>query len=104
TSGEIRMAGENIAAIEASARPKPLLQSIQMVFQNPDSTLNPSHSAGFSIRRSLKKFGIRKGKAAIDQRMRELLEMVRLSPDFAARRPSQLSGGQKQRIAIARAF
>ncbi|WP_292296618.1 ATP-binding cassette domain-containing protein, partial [Mesorhizobium sp.] len=84
--------------------PKPLLQSIQMVFQNPDSTLNPSHSAGFSIRRSLKKFGIRKGKAAIDQRMRELLEMVRLSPDFAARRPSQLSGGQKQRIAIARAF
>ncbi|RWM99302.1 MAG: ABC transporter ATP-binding protein [Mesorhizobium sp.] len=104
TSGEIRMAGENIAAMEASARPKPLLQSIQMVFQNPDSTLNPSHSAGFSIRRSLKKFGIRKGKAAIDQRMRELLEMVRLSPDFAARRPSQLSGGQKQRIAIARAF
>ncbi|WP_292088574.1 ABC transporter ATP-binding protein, partial [Mesorhizobium sp.] len=104
TSGEIRMAGENIAAIEASARPKPLLQSIQMVFQNPDSTLNPSHSAGFSIRRSLKKFGIRKGKATIDQRMRELLEMVRLSPDFAARRPSQLSGGQKQRIAIARAF
>ncbi|MBZ9894495.1 MULTISPECIES: ABC transporter ATP-binding protein [unclassified Mesorhizobium] len=104
TSGEIRMAGENIAKIEAASRPKQLLQSIQMVFQNPDSTLNPSHSAGFSIRRSLKKFGIRTGKAAIDQRMRELLEMVRLSPDFAARKPSQLSGGQKQRIAIARAF
>ncbi len=104
TAGEIRMAGENIAAMEASRRPQRLLQSIQMIFQNPDSTLNPSHSAGFSIRRSLKKFGIRKGRDAIDQCMRELLEMVRLSPDFAARKPSQLSGGQKQRIAIARAF
>lgn len=104
TSGEIRMAGENIAELAASQRPRPMLQSIQMIFQNPDSTLNPSHSAGFSIRRSLKKFGIRKGRAAIEQRMRELLEMVRLSPDFAARKPGQLSGGQKQRISIARAF
>jgi len=104
TSGEIRMAGENIAELQASQRPRRLLQSIQMIFQNPDSTLNPSHSAGFSIRRSLKKFGIRKGRAEIEQRMRELLEMVRLSPDFAARKPAQLSGGQKQRIAIARAF
>ncbi len=104
TSGEIHMAGENIAELAASQRPRHLLQSIQMIFQNPDSTLNPSHSAGFSIRRSLKKFGIRKGRDAIEQRMRELLEMVRLSPDFAARKPGQLSGGQKQRIAIARAF
>ena len=104
TSGEIRMAGENIAELSASQRSRNLLQSIQMIFQNPDSTLNPSHSAGFSIRRSLKKFGIRKGRAAVEQRMRELLEMVRLSPDFAARKPGQLSGGQKQRIAIARAF
>ena len=104
TAGEIRIAGENIAEIEASQRPRRLLQSIQMIFQNPDSTLNPSHSAGFSIRRSLKKFGIRKGRDAVNQRMRELLEMVRLSPDFAARKPGQLSGGQKQRIAIARAF
>jgi peptide/nickel transport system ATP-binding protein len=104
TSGEIRMAGENIAELAAGKRPRRLLQAIQMIFQNPDSTLNPSHSAGFSIRRSLKKFGMRKGRDAIEQRMRELLEMVRLSPDFAARKPGQLSGGQKQRIAIARAF
>jgi len=104
TSGEIRMAGENIAELAASQRPRHMLQSIQMIFQNPDSTLNPSHSAGFSIRRSLKKFGLRKGRDAVEQRMRELLEMVRLSPDFAARKPDQLSGGQKQRIAIARAF
>jgi peptide/nickel transport system ATP-binding protein len=104
TSGEIRLAGENIAELQARQRPKHMLQSVQMIFQNPDSTLNPSHPAAFSIRRSIKKFGVRKGKAAIEQRVRELLEMVRLSPSLADRKPSQLSGGQKQRIAIARAF
>ena len=104
TSGSIRMAGENIAELQARQRPKHLLQSVQMIFQNPDSTLNPSHSAAFSIRRSIKKFGVRKGKTAIEQRVRELLEMVRLSPSVADRKPNQLSGGQKQRIAIARAF
>ncbi|MEP7457361.1 ABC transporter ATP-binding protein [Phyllobacterium sp. SB3] len=104
TSGEVRIAGENIAEIQAKDRPRHLLQSVQMIFQNPDSTLNPSHSAAFSIRRSIKKFGIRKGKVAIEERVRELLEMVRLSPTIANRKPNQLSGGQKQRIAIARAF
>ncbi len=104
TSGSIRMEGENIAELQARQRPRHMLQSIQMIFQNPDSTLNPSHPAAFSIRRSIKKFGIRKGKAAIEERVRELLEMVRLSPVVAERKPNQLSGGQKQRIAIARAF
>ncbi|MBA3520387.1 MAG: ABC transporter ATP-binding protein [Rhizobiales bacterium] len=104
TSGRIRIAGEDVATLQASERPRELLRSVQMIFQNPDSTLNPSHSAAFSIRRSLKKFGIRKGRKAIDERVRELLEMVRLSPALAGRKPAQLSGGQKQRIAIARAF
>jgi peptide/nickel transport system ATP-binding protein len=104
TTGAIRMAGANIAAIQANRRPRPMLQAVQMIFQNPDSTLNPAHSAGFSIRRSLKKFGVRRSRVAIEQRTRELLEMVRLSPSVADRKPSQLSGGQKQRIAIARAF
>ncbi len=104
TSGEISMAGVNIARLQARERPRDLLQSVQMIFQNPDSTLNPSHAAAFSIRRSIKKFGIRKGRAAIEERLRELLTMVRLSPALADSRPSQLSGGQKQRIAIARAF
>ncbi|AGT10601.1 ABC transporter ATP-binding protein [Paracoccus aminophilus] len=104
SSGAIRMAGENIAMIEASARPPEMLKAVQMIFQNPDSTLNPSHGATFSIYRSIKKFGLRKGKAEIEARVRELLEMVRLSPAVAKRKPNQLSGGQKQRIAIARAF
>ena len=75
-----------------------------MIFQNPDSTLNPSHLADFSIRRAIKRFGLAKGKAAVERRLAELLSLVQLSPVTAGRRPSQLSGGQKQRIAIARAF
>jgi peptide/nickel transport system ATP-binding protein len=72
TSGEIRMARQNIATLEASRQSRRLPQSIQMIFQNPDTTLNPSHTAGFSIRGSLKKFGISKGRAKIDARMREI--------------------------------
>lgn len=104
TSGAIVMAGDDIAVIAAARRSPTLLKSIQMIFQNPDSTLNPSHSAGFSIRRSLRKFGICKNRPAVEKRLRELLDMVRLSPELANRKPAQLSGGQKQRIAIARAF
>jgi peptide/nickel transport system ATP-binding protein len=104
TSGQIRLAEEDLAQIAAKDRSRPLLQAVQMIFQNPDSTLNPSHSAAFSIRRAIMKFGMRLGKSAIDQRLQDLLQMVRLSPDIAARKPSHLSGGQKQRIAIARAF
>jgi peptide/nickel transport system ATP-binding protein len=104
TSGEIRMARQNIATLEASRQSRHLLQPIPMIFQNPDTTLNPSHTAGFSIRGSLKKFGISKGRAKINARMREILEMVRLPADFARRKPNELSGGQKQRIAIAQAF
>ncbi len=92
TSGTIRLAGENIAELPARQRSRTLLQSVQMIFQNPDSTLNPSHSAAHSIRRSIKKFGVRKGKKAIDQRVRELLEMVRLSPSVAERTASAAFG------------
>ena len=104
TGGAIRMAGEDIAERTARERPRQLLQAVQMIFQNPDSTLNPSHLADFSIRRAIKRFGLAKGKAAVERRLAELLSLVQLSPVTAGRRPSQLSGGQKQRIAIARAF
>ena len=61
------------AKISPSARPErgraTCCSHVQMIFQNPDTTLNPSHSADFSIRRAIKKFGIRKGKAAVEQRL-----------------------------------
>jgi len=104
SSGSIRFAGEEIANEPAKRRKKALLQSMQMIFQNPDSTLNPSHSVASPIRRALRKFGNYRTHEAVEARLHELLELVRLSPEVAKRRPAQLSGGQKQRIAIARAF
>jgi peptide/nickel transport system ATP-binding protein len=104
TSGSIRFEGDELAHVPANKRAKDMLKSIQMVFQNPDSTLNPSHSVAWPIRRALRKFGGFTSKAAIDKRLNELLDLVRLPPEVAQRRPAQLSGGQKQRIAIARAF
>ena len=104
TSGSIRFEDDELARVPANKRAKDMLKSIQMVFQNPDSTLNPSHSVAWPIRRALRKFGGFTSKAAIDKRLNELLDLVRLPPEVAQRRPAQLSGGQKQRIAIARAF
>jgi len=76
---------------------------LQMVFQNPDSTLNPSHSVRYAIERALRRL---KGLTASEARRQSghLLDTVKLSGDFARRRPHQLSGGQKQRVAIARAL
>jgi peptide/nickel transport system ATP-binding protein len=104
SSGSIRYDGVELAQVPAKRRTRDMLKSIQMVFQNPDSTLNPSHAVATPIRRALRKFGGYKDKAAIEQRLQELLQLVRLPAELAQRRPSQLSGGQKQRIAIARAF
>jgi peptide/nickel transport system ATP-binding protein len=78
--------------------------SIQMVFQNPFDTLNPSHTVGSQILRTLEKFGVGKTMAERRQRMLELLDLVKLPRAFEHRMPRQLSGGQKQRIGVARAF
>ena len=78
--------------------------NLQMVFQNPFDTLNPSHSVGAQIARVIRKFGVETDEAKVQERVMHLLDIVKLPRDFAKRRPRQLSGGQKQRIGIARAF
>jgi peptide/nickel transport system ATP-binding protein len=75
---------------------------VQMVFQNPGSSLNPRRSIGQSIAVPLEARGVARGE--IDQRVARLLDMVQLPADFATRYPHELSGGQKQRVAIARAI
>jgi peptide/nickel transport system ATP-binding protein len=80
------------------------VSSIQMVFQNPFDTLNPSMTVGRQIIRALEVFGIGESDEARKQRMLELLDLVKLPRAFADRMPRQLSGGQKQRVGIARAF
>jgi peptide/nickel transport system ATP-binding protein len=77
-------------------------KAVQMVFQNPGSSLNPRRSIGQSIAVPLEAAGMT--RTALATRIDALLEMVQLPPDFAERYPHELSGGQKQRVAIARAL
>ncbi len=74
-----------------------------MIFQNPFDTLNPSHSIGAQISRVIRKFGVERDPAKVEERVNQP-DIVKLPRDFAKRRPRQLSGGQKQRVGIARAF
>lgn len=88
----------------ARERPRATLAAIQLVFQNPESSLNPRQTVGETIRRPLRLFRddvARDREAAV---IRELLEAVRLPRGMAHRYPGELSGGQKQRVALARAF
>ncbi|MCP4295739.1 MAG: ABC transporter ATP-binding protein [Proteobacteria bacterium] len=104
TEGEILHNGENISETEVRQRSTKQIRSLQMVFQNPFDTLNPSHSIGGQISRVIKQFGVETDKKKIFDRVMKLLDTVKLPRDFYFRKPRQLSGGQKQRIGIARAF
>jgi peptide/nickel transport system ATP-binding protein len=104
TGGSLRFRGADIATRSVRQRNAAQVAAIQMVFQNPDGTLNPSHRVGWPLARALRRFGVARGRRTIDARVRALLEMVRLQPAVRHSLPRQLSGGQKQRIAIARAF
>jgi len=90
--------------LDVRARDADTVAKLQMVFQNPFDTLNPSHTVGAQIARVIRKFGRRRTRGEIEARVLELLDTVKLPRDFANRRPRQLSGGQKQRVGIARAF
>ena len=81
---------------------KNLRQSVQMIFQHPDSSMNPLKSIGAILNRPLKLYGLPKEKRK--QKINQLLDSVRLNKDYLARYPKELSGGEKQRVAIARAF
>ena len=74
-----------------------------MVFQNPDSTLNPSFSVGSQIGRPIRRFKSAPGKNVREEVVR-LLNMMRLGENYFERLPRQLSGGEKQRVGIARAI
>ena len=84
-------------------RTKEQLRSIQMVYQSPDTSMNPRHKTLEIIGRPLEfYFGL--DKSSLYKRVVELLEMIELDESFIDRYPSELSGGQKQRICIARAL
>lgn len=101
-SGDIFLAGDALPH-SIRQRSKATLKKIQLVFQNPDSSLNPYHPVGESVARPLILLG-NMSKSEVERRVHELFEMVNLPPDYVHRLPHELSGGEKQRVAIARAF
>ncbi|WP_420012191.1 dipeptide ABC transporter ATP-binding protein [Tateyamaria sp.] len=104
TEGTITLGNNAIQDIPIEKRDTQTVADIQMVFQNPFDTLNPSMTVGRQIIRALEIFKIGNNEAERRARMLELLDLVKLPRAFADRMPRQLSGGQKQRVGIARAF
>ena len=101
--GTIEFSGtQNLNQI-VDKRPKDTLRRIQLIFQNPDSSLNPRHTVAEILAQPLKLYFGLQGQELRD-RTQELLHRVRLRTDYLERLPSQLSGGEKQRVAVARAF
>jgi peptide/nickel transport system ATP-binding protein len=104
TSGKVQLGDIDLANLPVQRRNDRTIAGLQMIFQNPFDTLNPSHSVGAQITRVIKKFGVARDPDKIEARLNQLLDIVKLPREFAKRRPRQLSGGQKQRVGIARAF
>jgi peptide/nickel transport system ATP-binding protein len=104
TEGKIFLDNREIQDLPIEKRDTKTVSSVQMVFQNPFDTLNPSMTVGRQIIRALEIFKVGNNQAERRTRMLELLDLVKLPREFADRMPRQLSGGQKQRVGIARAF
>ncbi len=101
--GRIELAGSGPLPPLVENRRPDQLRRIQLIFQNPDESLNPRQTIAEIIAQPLKLYFGMAGEA-LRQRTEELLESVRLGVHYMERLPSQLSGGEKQRVAIARAF
>jgi peptide/nickel transport system ATP-binding protein len=102
-SGEVRLAGEPLART-AAGRPQPALQSVQYIFQNPYTALNPRATIGAIIEQPLRQCHPTMTRAEREDRIGSVLRDVALGTRFWSSYPDQLSGGERQRVAIARAL
>ena len=102
TAGEVLFEGQNIFALRRGEMRR-LRRQMQIVFQDPYASLNPRMTVGEIIGEPLIIHGVAKGKA-VEQRVRQLLDVVGLLPQHARRYPHEFSGGQRQRIGVARAL
>jgi oligopeptide transport system ATP-binding protein len=103
SSGEIVFDGMNLLELDRKSM-NALRQKIQVIFQDPYSSLNPRMKIGDIIAEPMLVHGTEPDKAARDARVRELLQVCGLNPRFADRYPHEMSGGQRQRVGIARAL
>ncbi|MBP1701023.1 MAG: oligopeptide/dipeptide transporter ATPase [Chloroflexi bacterium] len=102
TDGQVELLQASLPA-RLSQRDIETLRQLQMVFQDPEEALNPHQTVGSTLRRPLiTLLGLSAGEA--DSRIDQLLQAVKLPPEYKDRMPARLSGGEKQRVAIARAF
>jgi len=103
TAGEIIYDGRSLIGLDRKAM-LALRQKIQVIFQDPYSSLNPRMKIGDIIAEPMKVHGTEPDRAARLERVRELLRLCGLDPRFADRYPHEMSGGQRQRVGIARAL
>ncbi len=102
TAGRIMFGGQDLAALKGEELRR-IRPRMQMIFQDPQACLNPRMTVGSIVSEPLDEHGVLKGSAKQDK-VRELLNAVGMSPNFANRYPHEFSGGQRQRIGIARAL
>lgn len=103
TSGEIWFEGENITSVKRSKLHQ-LRRNMQMIFQDPFSSLNPRMSVSQAIGEPLKIYGLVKSKEELSRRVKETMDTVGLASRLADSYPHELDGGRRQRIGIARAL
>jgi oligopeptide/dipeptide ABC transporter ATP-binding protein len=102
TAGQIFFDGVDLRALQGRAL-RAMRRNLQVIFQDPFSSLNPRMRVGATVREGLTVHRLAEGAEA-DRRVRQLLEEVGLRPEYASRYPHEFSGGQRQRIGIARAL
>ncbi|WP_261884011.1 ATP-binding cassette domain-containing protein [Vibrio pelagius] len=104
TEGEILFNGQDISTLKSRKEVLDYRSKVQMVFQDPFGSLNPTHTIEHHLTRPLKIHKQVDSKQALESRLKELLELVELPIETLAKYPHELSGGQRQRVNLARAL
>lgn len=102
TSGNVNFDGTDLVALKGE-RLRSMRRKMQMIFQDPYASLNPRMTVGEIVGEPLMVHNVAKGRE-IEERVKHLLELVKLEPSFISRYPHEFSGGQRQRIGVARAL
>jgi peptide/nickel transport system ATP-binding protein/oligopeptide transport system ATP-binding protein len=103
TSGSVRFEGREVGDM-GRGELKAFRREVQMVFQDPYSSLNPRKTVGSIVAEPLAVHGLHEGRAERRRAVQELMERVGLDPDHLNRFPHEFSGGQRQRVGVARAL
>ncbi|MFJ4922519.1 ABC transporter ATP-binding protein [Streptomyces sp. NPDC088725] len=102
TAGQIEFEGRDITHLDVRGM-RPMRRDVQMIFQDPYSSLNPRHTIGTIVSAPFKLQGVTP-EGGVKKKVQSLLELVGLNPEHYNRYPHEFSGGQRQRIGIARAL